>query len=408
MRWLWLVLWVPVVCYGELWNFGEPVDVTNPALAPHYHHLDGSGRRHLAAAGDHLAVVWEDDRTGSPQVYVAIKGLADLEFRTTFQISTGAEAYAPVIVPAINTTWVVAWEQDGQILGSLLTLDGPTTLRPFSLGVGRQVTLATDGSGRLFAIWAKRKGSGQRLVMRELGVGGGTLTAEMERTIVHQEVSNHQAYPAADYAHPGKLFIAWEDRRAGHTRLFGILYHLDGTLGPEIQLNEHREPAITESYLANKGTGAMRVSVASGQDGWVEAVWLDKRHPGSGYAVWGARSVDGGHRFGVNGPVQDTMGDAVAQWHVSVASIAGGFVAVWDDARENWSDEEETGDVILAWRFDEDWSDDWIVPGASGSGYQGSPVVAQDRHGDLHLVWIEKMDLTSPSQLKYLRGARVK
>ncbi len=406
IRWLLPVLWFPVACYGELWDFGEPVTVTDTSLMPHYHHLDGSGRRHLAAAGGYVALVWEDDRTSSPQVYAVIKELSDPGFRSTFQLSSGAEAYEPAIVPISDATWVVAWEQDGEILGSVLTPESYTHPLSLSSGPGRHVTLATDGTGQVSAIWGKRQGHTQRLVVTDLLVRDGSLTAGDELIITPDDSSHFQGFPAATYTSRGELFVAWEDRRAGHTRVYGSLRSRDGVFCPVIQLNEHQEPEATESYLENTGTGVMRVSVASGRDGLVEAVWLDKRNPGSGYAVWSGHSQDGGHQFGANVRVQDTMGDVAAQWHASVASFGGILVAAWDDARESWSDAEEAGDVFLSWRADGNWSDDWLVPGASGSGYQGSPVMTIDMNGDLHLAWIEKEELTSPSQLRYLHGIR--
>lgn len=405
-RWFLSVLWFPMACHGGLWDFGEPVTVTDASLAPHYHHLDGSGRRHLAATEGHVALTWEDDRTGSPQVYVAIKRLSDPDFRSTFQLSSGVEAYEPAIVPVADAGWVVAWEQDGEILGSLLTPQAHTHPLNLSSGPGRHVTLATDGAGRISAVWGKTQGRRQRLVVTDLLIRDGDLTAATELTVTSDDASPFQGFPAATYTSKGELFIAWEDRRAGHTRLYGSLQGADGKFHPAVQLNEHQQPEVTQSYLENTGTGVMRVSVASARDGLIQAVWLDKRNPGGGYAVWGGRSQDGGHRFGTNVRVQDTMGETVAQWHASVTSFEGGLIAAWDDARESWSDEQETGDVFLSWRADGDWSDDWLVPGASGAGYQGSPVMAIDMNGDLHLAWIEKAGLTAPSQLRYLHGTR--
>ena len=53
------------------WEFSAPVELTDPSAPPHFHHLDGSGRQHVAVGGSNVAVVWEDDRSGSPQVYFA-------------------------------------------------------------------------------------------------------------------------------------------------------------------------------------------------------------------------------------------------------------------------------------------------------------------------------------------------
>lgn len=94
----------------------------------------------------------------------------------------------------------------------------------------------------------------------------------------------------------------------------------------------------------------------------------------------------------------------VAQWHASVAGGKLGFVATWDDTREVWANPIEPGDVLVSWNFEADWSADLVVPGASGDGYQGTPAVTMDPRGDLHLIWIERDDLSSPSRLRYMRG----
>jgi hypothetical protein len=103
--------------------------------------------------------------------------------------------------------------------------------------------------------------------------------------------------------------------------------------------------------------------------------------------------------------VQDELGAAVPQWHAALAGGVPGFVAAWDDTREGWGDGSEPGDVVLSWNFGSAWSPDLVVPGASGEGYQGSPAVALDPQGDLHLLWIEGDDLSSPTRLRYLHGA---
>ncbi|MGB5832258.1 MAG: hypothetical protein WBG92_09755 [Thiohalocapsa sp.] len=59
---------------------------------------------------------------------------------------------------------------------------------------------------------------------------------------------------------------------------------------------------------------------------------------------------------------------------------------------------------MLSWNAGDGWSADLVVPGAFGEGYQGSPAIALDPHGDLHLIWIERDDLSSPTRLRYLRG----
>ena len=54
------------------WQFDSRIAVTPEPARSTYHHLDGAGRRHIAVSGGMVAVTWEDDRSGDPQVYAAI------------------------------------------------------------------------------------------------------------------------------------------------------------------------------------------------------------------------------------------------------------------------------------------------------------------------------------------------
>jgi hypothetical protein len=214
----------------------------------------------------------------------------------------------------------------------------------------------------------------------------------------------YQGHPAAVWGNEDHLVVAWEDRRAGHTRLF----HSGRTGGrgfdPERQLNEHVEPTGSGRGSLRLGSGAMRAALAANGEGAVRAVWLDKRNPSSGSAVWGAVSTDGGRTFGPNQIMQDELGAAVPQWHAALAGGKAGFVAAWDDSREGWDATDEPGDVLLSWETGSAWGPDLVVPGASGEGYQGSPAIALDPPGGLHLLWIDRPDLSSPTRLRYLRG----
>lgn len=389
------------------WSFGEPLTVTGAGDAPHYHHLDGAGRRHVAADAKAVAVAWEDDRDGAPQVYLALKPHAADAFAATYRLSDGREAYEPALVALGDGRWVAAWEQDGAIRACLVDADGPGPAVSLVASGGRQVTLAADTEGRLAAVWAHGQGGGQR-------VEAALLRIDARRPVVVGEVQAvaplegqvYQGYPAATWARDGGLVVAWEDRRAGHTRLYHARGEGTGPFGGVGQLNEHNAPHEEIPGVAGLGSGVMRVMLATDGDGAMQTIWLDKRNPASGYAVWGAGSSDGGRHFGTNRIVQDELGATVPQWHAALAPTAHGFVAAWDDTREAWGEGGEAGDVLLSWTEGDTWSADLVVPGASGDGYQGSPAVAVDPAGDLHLVWIEADDLSGPTRLRYLRGRR--
>lgn len=398
-------LCVPAVVYASPWGFGDPITVAGDTGSPHFHHLDGSGRRHVAASDSAAAIVWEDDHSGAPQVYVTVKPHSAQAFSSKKRLSDGSEAYEPTIAAIGEGRWLAAWEQDGAVAARIIDADGLGPVRLLAGKGSRQVILASDDSGRIAALWAREQQAGQLIEVAELRIEQRAAVPSGP-TVPVSLVADHpfQAYPAAAFGRGGRLLVAWEDRRAGHTRLFHTWRDPGRPFAPERQLNQHFAPTDADGANARLGTGVMRVSLAVDNAGTVRAIWLDKRNAKSGYAVWGAVSGDGGRSFGPNQLVQDELGDAVAQWHASVAGGKPGFVAAWDDTREAWADPDESGDVLISWNSGAGWSADLLAPGASGSGYQGSPAVTIDPRGDLHLIWIERNTLSSPTRLRYMRG----
>jgi hypothetical protein len=400
-----LMCLAPAVC-AQPWAFGDVITVADGTQPPHYHHLDGAGRRHVAASAGAVALVWEDDRSGAPQVYFASKPLQADAFAQGARLSDGEEAYEPAIVALEDGRWLAAWEQDGAAMARVIDAGGVLgPVRVLAGNGGRQVTLASDRAGRIAAVWAAEYGQGLLVEAAELRVDGREIAHTAAAVTVAPLAERAlQGYPTAVWGREGRLIVAWEDRRAGHTRLFFSWRDPGRAFVATRQLNEHFAPQDGASGAVRLGSGVMRVILASDAADSVRAVWLDKRDAASGYAVWGAASDDGGRSFGPNEIVQDALGAAVAQWHAALAGGSTGFVAAWDDARERWGDSAEPGDVLLSWRSAAGWSPDLIVPGASGAGYQGSPALAFDPHGDLHLAWIDRADLSAPTRLRYLHG----
>ena len=400
-----LALCVPGLAVADSWEFSDPITVAGATGAPHYHHLDGAGRRHVATSEREVALVWEDDRSGAPQIYFAAKPLSAASFDRTFRLSTGNEAYEPALTRVDGTRWLVAWEQDGVIAARVIDPDGPGPVALLTPRGARQVTLASNPSGPLAAVWSRGREGGQLIEAASLKIEKRIVALAAPVTSV-ASTGGHpfQGYPTATLSDEGLLIVAWEDRRAGHTRIYHSWREPETGFAAERQLNEHNAPTTDGREVAGLGSGVMRATMAAGEPGVVRTIWLDKRNPSSGYAVWGATSTDGGRTFGPNQMVQDDLGASVPQWHPSLTGRGSLFVAAWDDTREAWSDSAESGDVILSWHNGAGWSPDLVVPHASGEGYQGSPAIALDPRGDLHLIWIERDDLSSPSRLRYMRG----
>jgi hypothetical protein len=114
--------------------------------------------------------VWEDDHSGAPQVYVAVKRHSDESTSRIDQLSDSEEAFEPTIAAIGNDRWVAAWEQDGTVAARVINADG---LGPMSALAGkgsRQVMLASDHSGRIAALWAREQQAGQLIEAAELRI----------------------------------------------------------------------------------------------------------------------------------------------------------------------------------------------------------------------------------------------
>ncbi len=373
------------------WAFTKPVAVSGETATGVFAHLESAGRRSLAVHGDSVAIVWEDNRAGPPQVYVALKPSKEAGFLTPQQLSGGREAYEPAVA-AHADGFVAAWEEDGGVRMRVITAEGAGP--PQRLGSTRsaQVTLHST-AGRLFAAWVDRQTRPGRVLVAPLEVDGDTVRPGEPVPADPEPAAHQQLYPALADTN-GTLVVAWEDRRAGHTRLFYACSPLGPlSFGPLQQLNE-RPPSRSAEF--GRGTGVTRVALASNGK-HLAAVWMDKRNFQGGYDTYAALLGER-CRFGANEKVQDLFGENTPQWHPAVAVASDGTtVAAWDDPRDG------TPDIWLSRRAANGWSDDLLVEPAHGPGRQDNPAIAFDEQGRLHLAWLHAEE-GEPVRVMYAVG----
>ena len=372
------------------WEWSEPLTVNSVQGAAIFPHLESANRRGVAVSGDTVGVVWEDNRDGSPQCYLALKP-ADEAFQPEIRLSQ-ADCYEPAVVGLGAGRFVVAWEEAGKVQARLLP-DG-TTLK-LSDAEAAQVTLAV-GSNTIYAAWAEQAGRFRRIVVAQLAVKADALSMETAQPVEAGLPIDEQGWPALAIAGDGSVTVAWEDRRARHTVPM-VSHSRDGrSFAPPARLTDHRSGSVDG---LGAGIGAMRPTLAAWGERGVVAVWLDKRDFLSGYDVYAAFDT-GTRRFGKNVRVQDNFGDNMAQWHALVVGDPGGrLVALWDDARDG------TPDVWLSEWDDEAFGDDMAVPGAAGPGAQSDPVATLDVAGALHVVWLDR-DEAAGTRVRYARAVR--
>jgi hypothetical protein len=389
---------VPSFAYAlSGWTFSEKTAITAAPKDGVFHHLEGAGRRHIALSEGLVAVVWEDNSSADPQVYASLKPKTQQVFEKPLQLSTGDEAYEPAIAALSAGRFVVVYEQDGKIFARLLDQQG--------VGPALQLSTATAANASVtayddlaLAVWREKNPQGYTLkVIRLRPAESGQLSSDGLFQVEAEAVATPMLMPAITM-NQSTVCIAWEDRRAGHTRL---LYSLS-----DLADIKFSKPGYLNEFYSNrneydKGNGVTRIAMARFAEDEVLAAWMDKRKGGSGYGIYAALASDGGAQFGPNEKVHSEQGEQLPHYNPAVSgNKLGDFVVAWDDFRQGDSD------IWLSfYNDDSEWGSDVLASVASGAGEQTHASVTMDEQGGLHLVWVEREDRNAPSRLWYSYAA---
>jgi hypothetical protein len=326
-------------------------------------------------------VVWEDNHSGRPQVYAAFKSLKDGVFGKPLRISDAGQAYEPAITGLGVGQFAVVWESGNRIWSRIISQRKQGKAVALTGATARQATLSAAGDGRLWLAWSQKAGQHFRILAARAEVRNNRLHLRKPQPVDPAPPAQDQQYPSIAFSRDGTC-IAWEDRRFGHTRIF---FSFAAKGKPFSALQQLNTLLPSRSNVYGKGTGAMRVVLASDGAQKLIASWLDKRNFREGYDVYAAFSNDGGRHFGKNQKVEDMLGANQPQWHaVSGMDRAGHAVVAWDDARDG------TPDVWFSEYSAPGWSDNDTPSGASGEGAQSHPSMIFDPRGRLYLVYLDR------------------
>ncbi|MCP3688084.1 MAG: hypothetical protein GY784_06695 [Gammaproteobacteria bacterium] len=383
---------------AERLQFQHKIAIGSKASAGIFHHLEGAGRKHIAVSGDSVAVVWEDDSSGDPQVYLAQKNRQGLEFSAATQVSNGQEAYQPAIAGIGAGKFIVVYEQDAAVYARTWSGQGPGPALLLSGSNAAQASIAA-GDGHVLVIWREKNMLAYSLSVASLGVDSMALKLKTSIHQVEPELLETPLLMPAITLSGGMVCIAWEDRRAGHTRLLYSYSELN-------ELNFIAPESLNEFYANrneyDKGNGATRVSIAAFGDDEVLAAWMDKRRGGAGYGIFSALASEGGAAFGPNEKVHSQPGDKQPHYNPAVAGNADGeFVVAWDDYRNGSSDI-----WLSSYNEDDEWGADYAPGPAAGVGEQSHAAIALDEQGGLHLLWIEREHSLAATRLWYAYSAK--
>ena len=129
---------------ADKWIFSDPVEIAGSETGV-FHHVESSGRQNVTAGADGAVVVWEDNRSGTPSIYLA-RVSGDGVASAPVGVSGAGEAYDPV-VQEFQGGHVVGWEEAGSVWLRLVTSDGlgaPFTLSDNEAGSKEGSSNGTD------------------------------------------------------------------------------------------------------------------------------------------------------------------------------------------------------------------------------------------------------------------------
>ena len=380
--------------YAGPLEFTTPLTVTS-VDKDRFIHLNSGGRRLIATSDNTVAVVWEDNRSGLPAIYISYL-LPDYRQFTPAQIISGKiAAYEPVIIGLKGRRFLVGWEESDRVWSRVMSPGKDNTKSmPMTEMSSRHINMAAMPDGNTAAVWITTKGKDYTIQYSSLEIKGQLITQTKPVPVDKSKDRKAQLYPVVELTKRGSV-VVWEDRRQGATRIFAAFAPQHKSFEPYQLVNEFTPSPKT---ALGKGTGAMRAALTSDKNKTVTVAWMDKRNWRSGYDVFADTSTDGGKTFNKDEIVQDTFGENVPQWHASITmNNKDNIIAVaWDDTRN------DNPDIFYSLRVNNQWSEDYELPGAAKPGAQTHPSIVFDDKGMLHAIWLDKA--SERKRLMYTRS----
>ncbi len=387
---IYLTLLVGMPTLACAWTYSPVITVSESNQARTFIHLESSGNRSIAISKQWIAVTWEDNHSGRPGAYVAFKAQHATKFSHAVRVSETEPAYEPAVTGLPNGRFVVVWEAADKVWARVVSPQHLGPVHQLANATAREATVTAAGA-QVWLAWSEKTGAHYHIVATTARVQGEQLQLAKVKPVDPAPPKQDQLYPSVAVSRD-ETTIGWEDRRYGHTRI--VTAHAAkgkwfSALRPLNQLKGRR------SMTYGKGTGAMRVVLASDGRHRIVSSWLDKRDFAEGYDVYAAISEDNGKTFGHNNKVEDMLGANQAQWHaVSAMDSQGHAVVAWDDQRDG------SPDIWLSWQIAAGWSDDDSPDPMHGNGSQSHPSMVFDQQGRLHLVFLDRAN--NKSAIRYL------
>ena len=392
-----LTLLLPCSAISQPWTFSAPV-VISASKTNVYHHLESAGRRNVAATSHSTAIVWEDDRTGVPSIYLALKEKSEEQFLTQVKISNQGDSYEPSITALNHHDYAISWEEDGHVWLRVINAEKtnlPIMSKAFKVSTNSSMySSLTFKNDILFLTFSEKQSPFLQIKLMTFKIKDQDIIPMSQCIIDKEPVIADQLYPAI-VALKNMQVVAWEDRRPGHTIIMASESNNNCDFTPPVRVSQC--PG-NQNLPYGKGHGVSRVAITDFGNSNIMAAWADKRDFREGYDIYSALYLTSS-RWENNQRVQDDFGGLARQWHTTLAGHPEGYLAAsWTDDREG------TTDIFFSWYKDGEWSDDLALPGASGQNEQSHPSITFDDSGNVHIAWITREKVGGPTELYYMMG----
>jgi hypothetical protein len=279
----------------------------------------------IAAAGTTFLVVWQDNRSGTWDIYAARVTESGMVLDPSgLSVSAASGDQSLPTVASDGETFLVAWtdERGGpepDIYAARVTHDG-VVLDPGGIPVsaatsGQWESSVAFGGTTFLVVWPDARGGSSDVYGARITAAGNVLDPS---GIAVSTGTGDQGHPAV--ASDGRdFFVTWEDSRSGSTYdVYGARVTAAGTVQDSQGVAISTE-AFNQTYpaIAFDGTNFL-------------VVWVDL-HSASWADISGAR-VNG------DGIVLDTSGFAVCtadydQWYPRMTFDGANFIVTWTDGR---------------------------------------------------------------------------
>lgn len=274
--------------------------------------------RGVAANGEFVHVIWDDNRNGNSEIYYkrSIDGGINWGADTRLTVNVAASTFPSITVSGsmVHVVWTDARDGNNEIYYKS-SLDGGLTWGADmrltnNTAISILATVAVSGSF-VHVVWRDSRTGNQEIFYKNSSDGGITWGADMQLT------NNIAASSAASVAVSGQVVhVIWQDSRDGNTEIY---YKGSADAGTTWGSDTRLTNDIGSSSSASVSVSANAVHI----------FWNDNRD--GNLEIYYKRSTDGGLNWGTDTRLTNDPAQSVSP----SSAVSGGIVQlVWRDHRD--------------------------------------------------------------------------